>query len=354
MTQLSRLLVICFAKLMILTALLAGCGPSEKQSSISYLKINGVTMGVVPYQVTYGTMDKVNLVAPIDSVLDALNHSLSTYVATSEISELNQQNELRYRSGYFLPMLKASKEVFQITSGAFDPTVGPLVNLWGFGPGKENILPDSAAIDAAMQKVGFGNVQFDDQVVQTKPGQYLDFSAIAKGYAVDLVAELLISRGIENFYVEIGGEVRCGGKNPEQKVWRIGIYDPRVSDDPTKEIAAIVAVDDKAIATSGNYRNFYIKNGKKYAHTISPFTGYPVQHSLLSASVFANNCTLADAYATAFMVMGLEQAVQLVEANPQIDAHLIYADENGDLQSYTSQGIQDVMNVPEASGTDLK
>ncbi|MEL7147788.1 MAG: FAD:protein FMN transferase [Bacteroidota bacterium] len=297
-------------------------------------------MGVVPYQVTYGSLIKRDLSTPIDSILNALNESLSTYVPESEISEFNRTHQLSFRSPFFLPILEASKEIYQATAGAYDPTVGPLVNLWGFGPGKEGTLPDSLAINNALQQVGFRKIAYDAQTVSSNSEPYLDFSAIAKGYAVDLVAEYLYNVGVKDFYVEIGGEIRCAGKNPSNEIWKTGIYDPRVADVPDKQVAAIVSVENKAIATSGNYRNFYVKDGKKYAHTISPFTGYPVEHSLLSASVFADDCMTADAYATAFMVLGVAPSIKLAEANPQLDVHLIYADESGALQTYTSERIR--------------
>ena len=345
MTSGNSVLHSIFVFLAIFTLFQACNTPEKTNSTLTYLKINGVTFGVVPYQVTYGSLEKQDLSTPIDSLLNAINESLSTYVPQSEISEFNRSHHLTFRTPYFLPILLASQDIYKITAGAYDPTVGPLVNLWGFGPGKEGVLPDSSAVEQAMQRVGFNKIQFDELSISSRHNTYLDFSAIAKGYAVDLVAELIEEQGIENYYVEIGGEVRCAGKNPSGQTWRTGISNPRAGDDSDNPIAAVVSIEDRAIATSGNYRNFYVKDGKKYAHTISPFTGYPVEHSLLSASVFAEDCMTADAYATAFMVLGLEQSIRLVEANPKLDAHLIYADESGKLQSYSSEGIKSAMMV---------
>lgn len=319
--------------------ILGSCSEKKEQQAV-YKKITGTTMGVVVYNVIYSDLPKESLYPKIDSILIDLNNSLSTYIPDSEISILNIEKSIVFSSGFFLPMLKKSKEVYQITSGAFDPTVGPLVNLWGFGPGKEINIPDSALINKTLSNIGFDKVVFDQSKVSISDGVYLDFSAIAKGYAVDLVADFLRNEGIDNYYVEIGGEVICKGVNNKGEPWKTGIYDPRINEDPTREIAAIVSLENKAVATSGNYRNFYVKDGKKYAHTISPFTGYPVQHSLLSASVFSDNCTIADAYATAFMVLGIEKSIPLIEANPALEAHLIYVDESGNLKSYTSEGIK--------------
>jgi len=324
---------------LLLILLVLSC--TEKANEPSYLKVTGITMGVIHYSITYLDEHTFNYSPEIDSLLDAFNQSLSTYVPDSEISLLNDQGKLQYQSPFFYPILVASQEVYQITSGAYDPTVGPLVDLWGFGPGKKQVVPDSVSIVDAKRKIGFHHISFDNRSVETSNGVRLDFSAIAKGYAVDVVADFLKGKGIKNYFIEIGGEVACYGENPSGKPWQIGIYDPRVEDDPAKQHAAIVKVKNQAIATSGNYRNYYEVDGKKYGHTISPYTGYPVQHSLLSASVFAKDCMSADAYATAFMVLGLEKSIALVNQNNAIEAYFIYADERGQLKTFVSEGIKD-------------
>jgi len=318
---------------------------TEKNKEPVYLKLTGITMGVIHYSITYLDDEVVNHQKAIDSLLTDFNQSLSTYVKDSEISTLNNEGELTYQSEFFYPVLKSSQEIYQITSGAYDPTVGPLVNLWGFGPGKKQIVPDSISILKAKEVVGFHHVKFNETNAISDKQVRLDFSAIAKGYAVDVVAEYLRDQGMKNYFIEIGGEVACQGVNPSGKTWQIGIYDPRVEDDPTKERAAVVKIKNKSVATSGNYRNYYEVDGKKYGHTISPYTGYPVQHSLLSASVFANDCMTADAYATAFMVMGLEKAISIVENSNALEAYLIYADDSGQLKSYASAGIEDMIFV---------
>ncbi len=297
-------------------------------------------MGVVNYSVKYvgGNVDFTK--AAVDSLLNEFNNSLSTYVPDSEISELNNQSSVTFRSPFFYPVLQSSAKVFKDTEGAFDPTVGPLVNQWGFGPEGITNIPDSLTVDSLMVLTGFEKIVFDSIMAKMNAGMYLDFSAIAKGYAVDLVSEYLLDQGIKNFMVEIGGELRCAGYKEKNKQWTIGIEDPTVAIEARK-IAAKVNFSDLAMATSGNYRNFYVKDGKKYAHTISPFTGYPVEHSLLSASVFAPDCMSSDAYATAFMVMGLEKSIEIIEQNTQLEGHLIYSDSKGEMQSYTSAGIKD-------------
>lgn len=308
------------------------------------LQITGTTMGKIVYNVTYLDEQKRGLKSGIDSVLVAFNQSLSTYIPDSEISIFNKQQKIAFQSSFFYPILNKSQEVYKNTQGAFDPTIGPLINAWGFGfkKAQKGIIP----VDSLKQFIGFDKyLKFDQQQLSaTKPGIMLDFSAIAKGYAVDVVAEYLVSQGVNDYAVEIGGEVRCAGKNNRGKTWLFGVKNPQYKENKQggkkSSVFAAIYLENKAMATSGNYENFYIKNGKKYAHTIDPQTGYPVEHSLLSASVLANDCMSADAYATAFMVMGLEKAKKLLAAHEDLDAFLIYADDKGELQSYTTEGAK--------------
>lgn len=303
----------------------------------------GQTMGTVPYMVKVISTKSLDFTYGIDSVLKALNQSLSTYIPDSEISLLNRKDTLAFSSNLFFPVLEASQMVVRETNGAFDPTIGPLVNAWGFGPGRLPIDLDSATVDSLLQFVGFDQVSFDSYVAMKPKGTYIDFSAIAKGYAVDLVAEYLERNGVARYMVEIGGEVRAKGNNIENENWSIGIDDPLVSKEDRK-ILAIVGLENQSLATSGNYRNYYEKDGEIFAHIIDPRTGYNNFHSILSASVFADNCMLADAYATAFMVMGLEQSMDLVERLPTLEAILIYR-EDGELKSYVSEGIVDAVKM---------
>lgn len=303
-----------------------------------YLK--GTTMGVVPYNVKYEDKEGRKLETEIANLLKEFNQSLSTYIKDSEISEFNRKDTLVFRSSFFYPVLKKSQEVWEKSGGAFDPTIMPLVTNWGFGPGKEKNPPDDKTIDSLQRLVGFEKVRFDkEKVWKSDPNSQIDFSAIAKGYAVDVVAEFLEGLNIVSYMVEIGGEVRCGGKKPTGDSWLIGIENPVKAEAGVSEAEVLVRLDDRSLATSGNYRNFYIADGKKYAHTLSPFTGYPVQHSLLSASVFADDCMTADAFATAFMVLGLEEAKGILQENAELDAILIY-DLEGELQTFISEGLK--------------
>lgn len=306
------------------------------------LLISGTTMGTT-YTIKYLSPDDTNLKPKIDSILNEFNLSLSSYISFSELSRFNVDTVFYFESQYFLPVLRASRGVYEATNGAFDPTVLPLVNAWGFGPGEQNI-PNKATVDSLKNYIGFDKVDFDDLHVSKSNRQIgLDFSAIAKGYGVDVVGDYLFALGIGNYFVEIGGEVICKGTN-EGNMWRIGIEDP-TRDIQQREIKAIVKLLDKAMATSGNYRNFYVKDGVKYAHTIDPHTGYPVEHTLLSATVFSTTCMLADAYATSFMVMGVENAMKVLDNHPELDAFLIYSNEQGQLVNYISPGIAPFIEI---------
>ena len=317
--------------------------PDDNLFSEEYkVSLTGNTMGT-SYSVKYLDKEKRSFQPQIDSLLKLINESVSTYDPESEISRFNRHDTIEFKLPFFLPVLQKSYEVYENTYGAFDPTVMPLVNAWGFGPDKTDI-PDSITVDSLLSLVGFSNVIFDTtKVWKAKPDIQLDFSALAKGYGVDVVANYLITHGIRNLMVEIGGEVYCQGKNDQGKLWLIGIDNPSPSL-PGEWLKAKVRIENRAVATSGNYRNFYTKDGKTYAHTISPFTGYPIQQEVLSASVFAENCIAADAYATAFMVLGLEKSKQVLEENPDLDAYLIYQSDGEELKSYYTDRIAEYID----------
>ncbi|WP_439488603.1 FAD:protein FMN transferase [Algoriphagus sp.] len=298
----------------------------------------GQTMGTT-YKVTYLDEENRDLQPAIDSLLRVFNQSLSTYIPDSELSKFNQGDTIDFNLPFLLPVLETSRTVYENTNGAFDPTVGPLVNIWGFGPtGPE--LKDSVDIKLMLGSVGFDKIDFDQKQLRKKsPGIYLDFSAIAKGYGSDVIADFLKSAGITDFLVEIGGELVANGVNEKGELWKVGINRPEESANAS-ELISIIALQNRGMATSGNYRNFYMRDSVKISHTINPATGYPVNHSLLSATVLAENCMLADAYATAMMVMGKEKALALDSALSEIDVFLIYDDGNGGYKTFASENLK--------------
>lgn len=278
----------------------------------------------------------------IESTLNEVDAALSMFNDTSTLARFNRGEEYAHNP-LFDEVIGLGLKVSQETDGAFDMTVAPLVNAWGFGfKNKENISPEQ--IDSIRQFVGYKLLVFDSKtqpsLSRKHPQTTIDCGAIAKGFGVQQVAKMLSKKGCTDYMVEIGGEVIVKGNNPKGEYWTLGISKP--VDDSTNvnnELQETIRLTNCGIATSGNYRNFYYKDGKKYAHTINPATGYPVDHSLLSATVVHANCTLADAYATSFMVMGLERARQFVESHQGIEAYLIYTDADNKLKTWQSKGF---------------
>lgn len=312
-------------------------GCSENQPTTKEIKVEGFAQGTT-YHVTYISKTGTSFQRAIDSLLIEIDNSLSTYQPKSIISKFNQSDSAQQIDKLFLDVFNDAKLVFDVTEGAFDPTVAPLVNAWGFG--FENLEnTDSTFIDSLLQYVNFNAVTVNDSfVVKSNASIMLDFNAIAQGYSVDVLANFLEEKGIENYMVEVGGELRVKGKNINNKLWRIGIDKP-IENNENRELEAIINLENTALATSGNYRKFYEKDGVKYSHTLNPTTGYPVQHSLLSATVLAKTCSMADAYATAFMVLGLEKSKEIVAANPDLRVLFIYVDEKNEFQTFASQEI---------------
>lgn len=310
----------------------------RQQRSTPYQKSADFIFGT-SFHVTYQCDS--DLTESIKTELMKVDASLSPFNEESVISAINNNKEVR-PDQMFIEVFNLAMGISKDTDGAFDITVAPLVNAWGFGF-KNGSQPSKQQVDSLMQIVGYQKVRLTDGIVMKHdPRIMLDCSAIAKGYGTDRVAKLLRSRGVENFMVEIGGEIVTRGVNPDRKPWKIGVIKP--TDDSLHvghELQTILNVTNKAMATSGNYRNFYYKGGKKYAHTIDPKTGYPVQHSILSATVITKSCAVADAYATSFMVMGLEKAQKVLERHPELMAYFIYSDDDGDMAVWFSPSLKD-------------
>ncbi len=307
------------------------------QKGVPYQHDTGFVFGTV-YHVSYQSED--NLKADIEAELKKVDNSLSMFNPSSTISRINR-NENVNADEMFIEVFTLAKNISAATDGSFDITVAPLVNAWGFGF-KHNALPDKHAVDSLKQIIGFDKVTLTNgHVSKSDPRVMLDCNAIAKGFGTDMVARMLERKGIKNFMVEIGGEIVTSGNSDKRLPWKIGVTKP--TDDTlntNEEIQTVLNVSDVAMATSGNYRNFYYKDGKKYAHTIDPKTGYPVQHSILSSTVLAPDCATADAFATSFMVMGLDRAKAVLDKHPELMAYFIYADEKGRNQVWYSPSMQ--------------
>ena len=323
--------------ILFILVVLVVAGIAVGRKNADYQHDSGLVFGT-SYNITYQSND--NLKLEIEKALAEVDASLSPFNEKSVITHVNK-NEAVTLDDHFITVFRLSSEIYKDTEGAFDITVAPLVNAWGFGF-KNGITPDRHAIDSLMQFVGFDKVKLQDgKIIKTDDRLMLDCSAIAKGYGVDAVARLLKSKGIDNYMVEIGGEIVASGENPKGAPWRIGVSKP--DDDSvnvSNEIQGIINISNRAMATSGNYRNFYYKGGKKYAHTIDPKTGCPVQHSILSATVVSDECAKADAYATAFMVMGLDKAKAVLARHKDMMAYFIYSDDKGNNKVWYSPSLK--------------
>ena len=309
----------------------------RQQQAIPYQKNADFIFGTT-YHITYQCDS--NMAAGIKAELLKVDQSLSPFNDKSVITAVNQNKAVQLDS-MFLDVYNLALQISDETDGAFDITVAPLVNAWGFGF-KNSTLPSPYQVDSLRQIVGYQKVSLENGHIKKKdPRIMLDCSAIAKGYGCDVIAKYLRSRGVKNFMVEIGGEIVTSGLNPDRLPWKVGVTKP--SDDSlstSHELQTVLNVTDMAMATSGNYRNFYYKGGKKYAHTIDPKTGFPVQHNILSATVIAKSCAEADAYATSFMVMGLEKAQKVMERRPELMAYIIYSDQNGENAVWYSPSLR--------------
>jgi len=328
--------------LVIVCLLIYGCQPKSKK--YNFIHITGYAQGGT-YHITYENSPGLDLKDQFDSILNEIDYTLSIYNPKSIISRINRNENNVTINNLFKTVYNKSVEVNRNSEGAFDPTVGPLVNLWGFGI-KTRTKVKKKQVDNLMPYIGLDKVKMSGNKVIKKFQQVcLDFNAIAQGFSVDVICRFLDSLKIKNYLVEVGdGEIRTKGMNPEGKPWKIGIDKPVDGALPGESIQAILTLSNKAVATSGDYRKFYIENGKKYAHHIDPHTGYPAKQNVLSASIIANDCITADAYGTAFMVLGLDKSILLLGEHPYLDAYLIYSDANGKLREYVTPGASKILN----------
>jgi thiamine biosynthesis lipoprotein len=317
--------------------LLAFCHCSQ-QGSVKRFTFSGSTQGTY-YQITYYAADSLVTKTQIQEALDKFLQIASLWNPDSEISRVNRNENVKVGTD-FQSIFFEAREISRLTGGAFDVTIGALVSAWGFGPYQTQ---DSALekIDSLRRYVGYQNIDLIDSVVVKKyPNTKIDFNAIAKGYSVDLMAKILWRHGIENFVVDIGGEVYASGLKPDGSKWNVGIEKPTETSISGRTLQEVIALSNKAAATSGTYRKYIVKDNIRYSHTIDPSTGRPVEHTLLSVTVIADKCITADALATAFMVMGVEKAMTFLSENPQFEGYFIYCDENNELQVVYTDGFK--------------
>ena len=326
----------------VLIVLFSGC---KKQNQT--IIINGNTMGTT-YSikiVDYSPQDiNINNVkTKIDSVLQVVNQQMSTYIPDSEISRFNRLNNMEWFpiSANFYDVIVVAQEISRLTNGAFDITVGPIIELWGFsGEIYQNNWrpPSDHEIEETIKSIGFNNIIIrKNSIKKINTDTKIDLNAIAKGFGVDVVFELLRDLGFTDILVEIGGEVRCSGYNSEGEYWKIGVDKPKLDIIPGAELQAIISLDNQALATSGDYRNYFECEGELYSHMIDPTTGYPTINNVASASVTAPNCMIADALATALMVMG-EDGIELINTIDGVEAMIIIRTDSNNFNSLESYG----------------
>ena len=307
------------------------------QHEVTY--IEGFTQGT-SYHIQYIDAKNRNFKKPIERLFKKFDSSVSTYQSNSLISKINHNLKYGRTDDYFDACFLKAKEIWLLTGGAFDPTVYPLVNAWGFGPEKKDKL-EQAKIDSLLTFVGFEKITLTHgKITKSDSRVSLDFNAFAQGYSVDLVSDFLIQKGVKSFVVEIGGEVYVHGKRDGQ-AWKVGLEQPIENKESKNPLTILFELEDIGVATSGNYRKFTVENGVKIAHHIDPKTGIPTSNQLLSASIFTDKCITSDALATAILVMGLDKAKLFLAEHPEIQAYLIYSDADGKYQVFITPKLID-------------
>jgi thiamine biosynthesis lipoprotein len=329
-------------KLLLLFLLFLACNQPPKK--FEFIKIAGKTQGTT-YHITYENKINKDLTPEFEARLKKFSKIFSIYDSSSVITKLNNNKVSTVNEPMFEDMYNKSLAIYKKSNGAFDITVGPLVRAWGFGPDNKK-MPSKKGVDSLLKLVGMEKISFQNNVFsKSDPRIKIDINGIAQGYSVDMIAKYLDSLEIQNYLVEIGGELRAKGKNEKDKLWRIGIDKPKDDNEmPGEDLQEIITVDNTSVSTSGNYRAFYIENGVKYSHTIDPVTGYPARNTILSATVVTPECADADGIATALMVMGLEKSKLFLQQNPKLKVLLIYSDKQGKFAEFETENFKPLLS----------
>lgn len=334
MTKIAGVISTLFSMMLPLATTAApGSGCISKDTTL--VMIDGEAQGTT-YHIRYFDVQNRNFKSSIDSILTEFDKCLSLYRNDSEISAFNRTSKHAIRSVWFYDVLKRSKEIYEATGGAFDPTIMPLAEAYGFGR-RKNVDPERVNVDSLLQWVGFKQVRFDRKKVESRPGVKLDFNGIAQGYSVDILGAFLKSKNIHRYMVEIGGEVLCSGLKNGGAPWVTGIESPV----KPGALAATVKLTNRAMTTAGNYHNHITRNGITYNHIIDPRTGSMEQTTLLSVTVFAPDAITADGYDTAFFVMGLEATKTFLQNRKDIDVYILYTNAEGSVTAFATDGIKD-------------
>lgn len=326
-------------RLFILTilAFITGCSVNTEP-----VKIMGDAQGTY-YSIIYYNDNQEDWQYEIDSILNDFDKSVSLWVPNSIISKVNNNDSSVILDDYFIDNFRLAQQVSEATNGDFDITIGPLAMAWGFGFNNQ-VNVDSIIVDSLLKLTGFRNIKIENgKIIKSNPNIKIDFNAIAQGYSVDVIGRFLESKGIKTYLIDIGGEVRARGKKPNGDFWKVGIEKPAKNSDDERILNGVIKLLNKSVATSGSYRKFIEKDGKRYSHMISPKTGYPTQDSLLSVTIIGDNTATADAYATACMIMGLEKAITLIEKEANLEALFIYSGHDGNYHTHVTNGFNEIL-----------
>lgn len=309
------------------------------KSSEVLIQNKGFTQGT-EYDIKYLSCKGEDYKAQIDSLLDLIDASLSNWDDNSLISRINQGKKMKV-DHIFKNVARAAKDVYIASNGYFDCSIGPLINYWGFGADLDNVTDiDSAEVKRILSFVNYSKINIINDSILLQEGMQLDYNAIAQGYSVDLISDFLESNDVVNYLVEIGGELRCAGLNQNQNLWTIGIDKPLEEIDTSDRYSLILSLDNESLATSGDYRKFHVNNGIKYSHIINPKTGFPQKNKLVSVSVIHPSCMLSDAYATAFMIMGVKKTKVYLNSHKELEVFLIYFDDNKEWKYFMTKGFK--------------
>jgi len=317
-------------------ALLFSCSSSEVKTIL--VQNIGETQGTF-YHIQYMSKGGANYKSQIDSLLSEVDSSLSTYAEFSVISQLNKGKKLKVDK-MFSDVFYAAQKVYLETNGEFDCSIAPLTNYWGFGPESDLFEVDSLEVSKILKLVDYSRINIINDSLLLPKGMQLDYNSIAQGYSVDVVSNFLFEKGIQNYLVEIGGELKAKGVNPDDKFWTVGIDKPQEEMDVSDRFQFIISLENTSLATSGNYRKYKEINGVKYSHTISTRTGYFAENRMLSATVIHPSCMLSDAYATAFMCMGIRKSKEFAKNNPDLKLYFVYSDKDGNWKTFSTKNLE--------------
>lgn len=332
-------LLLLLPQILVLVMLFWGC---KQRINKEYIQIEGFTQGTT-FNIAYYDVQKRNFSVDIDSILAAIDTSMSIYNPASVIVAFNSSTNGAEVDNLLAEVVLKSIAISNETNGAFDITVGPLVKAWGFHI-KRGEMPTNSDIEELLNLIGLDKIALNGNYLQKKhPKVMIDVNAIAQGYTVDLIGEFLERKGVSDYLVEVGGEVRTLGLSPRGSFWVVGVDKPMDDAISGEDLQVKIALSGKSLVTSGNYRKFFVRNGVKYSHTIDTKTGYPANHTLLSATVLDKTGARADALATAFMVMGLDSTKLWLKRNTEVETYLIYSDSIGTFQTWMTPGIKEMI-----------